>query len=67
MNVSMTGQVVRERRTLLGIDQRDLSRISGVSIHTISDIEAGKGNPTITTLAQILDALGMELHVQVKD
>ncbi|MFC1462791.1 helix-turn-helix domain-containing protein [Verrucomicrobiota bacterium] len=62
-----TGQLVRERRVLLGIDQRDLSQISGVSIHTISDIEAGKGNPTVATLSRILDALGMELHVRIKE
>jgi len=67
MNMETTGELVRKRRAVLGIDQRDLARISGVSIHTISDMEAGKGNPTVTTLARILDAVGMELHVQVKE
>lgn len=59
--------MIKKRRVLLGIDQRDLSQISGVSIHTISDIEAGKGNPTAATLDRILDALGMELHIRIKE
>ena len=67
MNARTTGEMIKKRRVLLGIDQRDLSQISGVSIHTISDIEAGKGNPTAATLDRILDALGMELHIRIKE
>lgn len=51
----------------LRIDQRTLSEISRIAIHTLSNIEAGKGNPTIATLARVLDALGMEIQIQVKE
>lgn len=51
----------------LQIDQRTLSEISGVAVHTLSNIEAGSGNPTVTTLDRILDALGMEIRIQVKE
>ena len=60
------GERVRARRKALGISQRDLSEIAGVSLHTISDIESGKGNPTIATLEQLLRPLGMVLSLRVR-
>lgn len=58
--------MIRKRRLSLGIDQRALSEISGIAVHTLSNIEAGNGNPTVATLDKVLDALGMELRIQVK-
>jgi len=66
MNIDESGDVIRRCRKSLRIDQRTLSDISGVAIHTLSNIEAGKGNPTVATLTRILDALGMEIRIQVK-
>ena len=60
------GKTVSKRRNDLSIDQRDLSAIAGVAVHTLSNNEAGKGNPTVETLDRILDALGLELHIKVK-
>ena len=51
----------------LRIDQRTLSEISGIADHTLSNIEAGKGNPTAATLERVLHALGMELRIQIKE
>ena len=56
---------MRERRKSLGIDQKALSAISGISVHTLSDIESGRGNPTVSILNSLLDSLGMELLVMV--
>jgi transcriptional regulator with XRE-family HTH domain len=67
MNIEQIGELIRARRSTLGVDQRTLSEISGVAVHTLSNIEAGGGNPTITTLNRILEALGMEVHVRVKE
>ncbi len=58
--------MIRRRRRELDVDQRKLARLAEVSVHTISDIESGKGNPTISTLDAILAVLGLELTVQVK-
>ena len=58
--------MIKKRRAALGIDQRTLSEISGIAVHTLSNIEAGKGNPTVETLDRVLNALGMELHIQIK-
>ncbi len=66
MNMKDIGQLVRRRRKALGVDQRSLSKICGVAVHTLSNIEAGNGNPTVATLNDVLDALGMELRVEVK-
>jgi transcriptional regulator with XRE-family HTH domain len=67
MNAKEAGSVIRKRRVSLDIDQRSLSEISGVAVHTLSNIEAGKGNPTVHTLDRVLHALGMELRIQIKE
>lgn len=69
MNSDMSysaGELILRRRQSLGIDQRTLSQLSHVAVHTLSNIESGKGNPTVATLRRILDVLGMELHVRVR-
>ncbi len=60
------GERIRERRKALGISQRDLSELAGVSLHTLSDIESGKGNPTRATLGGVLTPLGMVLSIRVR-
>lgn len=67
MNVKDTGELMKKRRAALGIDQRTLSEISGIAVHTLSNIEAGKGNPTVETLDRVLHAMGMELRIQIKE
>jgi transcriptional regulator with XRE-family HTH domain len=66
MNTDQIGEVIKARRSMLGIDQRTLSEISGVAVHTLSNIEAGSGNPTVKSLNKVLGALGMELRVEVQ-
>ena len=66
MNTQETGQMIRERRRILGIDQRSAAELSGVSVHTFSDIESGKGNPSVKVLCKVLDALGMEMLIRIK-
>lgn len=60
------GKVIKERRALLGISQQDLSDYSGVGISTVKDLERGVGNPSIDTLRKILDVVGLEMILQVK-
>ena len=67
MKAGEAGGLIRKRRMSLRIDQRTLSEISGIAVHTLSNIEAGKGNPTVATLDRVLDALGMELRIQIKE
>ena len=60
------GTVIKERRTLLGISQQDLADFSGVGISTVKDLERGVGNPSMKTLKKILDVVGLEMVLQVK-
>lgn len=60
------GKVIKERRALLGISQQDLSDYSSVGISTVKDLERGVGNPSVDTLRKILDVVGLEMILQVK-
>ncbi len=62
---SIGGLIVRRRQSL-DIDQRSLSQLAHVAVHTLSNIESEKGNPTLATLRRILDVLGMEIQVRVR-
>jgi len=66
MNVATLGAMVRDRRKELRLSQRGLSEISGVSLHTLSDIESGSGNPTLETVTRLLAPLGLELRVAIR-
>ncbi|MEO6134406.1 MAG: helix-turn-helix domain-containing protein [Ginsengibacter sp.] len=61
------GQSIRERRELLGLLQPQLSSIAGVSTRTIQLVEAGKANPSLQTLIQLADAVGLHLQLVLKD
>ncbi len=55
----ITAGQMRAARALLGIDQRQLAEMSGVSLPTIQRMEASEGNVrgVIDTLTKVVDAL----------
>lgn len=55
---------MKERRQELRLDQRTLSELSGVAIHTISNIERGEGNPTLEVMNRLLEVLGLEVQLR---
>lgn len=62
----ITAVQLRAARALLGIDQRTLAEMAGVSLPTIQRMEASKGNvrgvvDTLTKIIEALDAAGIEL------
>lgn len=59
-------EFIVNRRKNLNITQTMLADLSGVSLHTISNLETGKGNPSLETLISIADTLGCELSIDVK-
>ncbi|MBO7256619.1 MAG: helix-turn-helix transcriptional regulator [Bacteroidales bacterium] len=63
----MNYKVIKERRTILGLTQQDLSDYAGLSVRFIKSVEAGKGNPSIASLAKIADVLGLEIVLKVKE
>ena len=58
---------IKKRRTRLGISQQDLAEFAGVGIATVKDIERGKGNPSLQTLQKLLEVLGLEMTLQVRN
>ncbi|MBS0463279.1 MAG: helix-turn-helix transcriptional regulator [Proteobacteria bacterium] len=57
---------MRAARALLGIDQRELAKLAGVSVPTIQRMEASGGVVrgvvgTLTKVVEALDAAGIEL------
>ena len=40
-------EVIKERRSVLGISQIDLAEMAGISLATVKDIERGAGNPCL--------------------
>ena len=58
--------VIKERRAKLQISQIDLSEISGVSLCTIKDIERGKGNPSLSVISKLCEALGLEIKFELR-
>lgn len=58
---SEIGKRLKNIRTGLKLSQRALARQSGVANATISQIEAGKLNPTVSMLKKVLDGIPVSL------
>ena len=65
MNRSEIGRYVIERRDALRISQGRLAELSGVSVHTLSNLETGNGNATLETLLKVTKTLGLKVTVGV--
>ena len=61
----MIGDVVRSRRKFLRLRQRDLAEMAEVTLRSLSDIESGRGNPTLSQLSKISAVLGMEVTLKI--
>ncbi|MEQ8349527.1 MAG: helix-turn-helix transcriptional regulator [Sneathiellaceae bacterium] len=62
----ITAGQMRAARALLGIDQKALARMAGVSVPTIQRMEASQGTvrgvvESLTRVVEALDAAGIEL------
>ncbi|MCF7792926.1 MAG: helix-turn-helix domain-containing protein [Candidatus Cloacimonetes bacterium] len=66
MRIDELGKLIKQRRKILRINQQDLAEISEIALHTISDIESGKGNPTLLVINKLCEILGLELQIKVK-
>lgn len=59
--------ILKKRRKELNLTQYDLSEISGIGLRTIKEIESPNGNPTLGTLKKLLEVMGMEIEIKVKE
>jgi predicted transcriptional regulator len=59
-------EVMKTQRKKLHISQKDLAEMADVSIATVKQIEAGRGNPSLSTVESIMEVLGMEVRYEVR-
>lgn len=62
----ITGSQMRAARALLGLDQKDLAAIAGLSVPTIQRMEASEGNvrgvvESLTRVVEAIERAGVEL------
>jgi len=66
MLLKSLGKTIKNRRKELGITQPTLAELANVSKNTIYKLERGDNNPSIKVLNQLLEVLGLELSINVK-
>lgn len=67
MDKKELGYVIKTRRKALKIDQQTLALLSGVGLNTVVAVERGEGNPKISTILSLLDTIGLQIKVTLKD
>lgn len=50
---------------MLAVTQLELAQMCGISVHALSNLEGGRGNPTVALLLKVLDVLGLKLRIGV--
>ena len=60
------GNAIKDRRKKLGISQQTFAYLASVSVNTIVAIERGEGNPQLGTLLTIIDTLGLQMDIHMK-
>ena len=66
MDTKEIGNIIKERRKHLGVNQQTLADLAGVGLNTLVAIERGDGNPQLNTLLTILDTLGLQMDIKLK-
>lgn len=65
MDLKEIGQQIKARRKILHINQDDLCALAEISQHTLSDIENGKGNPSLNNFMKVLGVIGLKIKLTV--
>ena len=66
MDAKQIGNIIKERRKQLDVNQQTLSDLAGVGLNTLVAIERGEGNPQLNTLLTVLDTLGLQIDINLK-
>ena len=67
MKTGEIGLFIARQRKALGVNQRELAVLCGVSEHALCNLERGVGNPTLNLVNVVAETLGLELKLDVKD
>ena len=65
MNKEEIGKAFAVRRETLDITQARLAKLSGVSVHTLSNLETARGNVTLDVLLKVAKTLGYKVTVGI--
>lgn len=60
------GQQVRSRRKQFRLTQAELADLADVAVRTVHEIEHDKPSLRLDSLRAVLEALGLELTVQIR-
>jgi len=60
-NARILGQLIKAKRTELGIKLADCAALCGIGINTLSRIENGNANCTLAAVFSVLNGLGIKL------
>jgi transcriptional regulator with XRE-family HTH domain len=63
MELSAIARQLRTRRTAAGRTVASVAADAGLSVPYIANLENGRGNPTITALTRLAEALGLKLVI----
>jgi transcriptional regulator with XRE-family HTH domain len=66
MELKEIGLLIQKRRKFLNLKQSDLAELSNTNMRTIHLVEQGTGNPSFETLKGILEVLGFEVQIKIK-
>ena len=61
------GEQLKSRREVLKISQEYVQDYTSISPSTLSNLEQGKSNYTIDKLLSVLDILGLEIEIKVRE
>ncbi len=59
-------QRIIQRRTFLGLSQRDLAKRAGIARGTLRNIEAGSAQVTLANVLAVLETLGLGFDLRQK-
>lgn len=60
-SAEVLGQLIKAKRTELGLKLADCASLSGIGINTLSRIENGNSNCTLSAVFSVLNGLGIKL------
>jgi len=61
------GEQLKLRREALKVSQEYVQDYTSISPSTLSNLEQGKSNYTIDKLLSVLDILGLEIEIKVRE
>jgi len=61
------GVFLKDKRTAAGLSMRHLSKLSGVSIASISAMETARSSPSLTSVLNVVQALGLSIDQAIEE